>query len=206
MSYLKFNSRINNNHDDINIYQNKNLNLELQNKNKSTYNNHNPGVSSNLNFQNKSANFNKINGNENFSNFHPNSNFPSSLKDQILSPGDDDISPNFDKAKKNDKNGSSYLDDDIVFNQLNFHYLNKNKNNLSLIDVQKNQNNEYSKQNINLPMNKEIKNNKKTLILDLDETLVHSSFKPINYNNILHKPDIFLSINFRNNNHNVFVL
>jgi hypothetical protein len=100
MSYLKFNSRINNNHDDINIYQNKNLNLELQNKNKSTYNNHNPGVSSNLNFQNKSSNFNKINGNENFSNFHPNSNFPSSLKDQILSPGDDDISPNFDKAKK----------------------------------------------------------------------------------------------------------
>ena len=206
MSYLKFNSRINNNHDDINIYQNKNLNLELQNKNKSTYNNHNPGVSSNLNFQNKSSNFNKINGNENFSNFHPNSNFPSSLKDQILSPGDDDISPNFDKAKKNDKNASPYLDDDIVFNQLNFHYLNKNKNNLSLIDVQKNQNNEYSKQNINLPMNKEIKNNKKTLILDLDETLVHSSFKPINYNNILHKPDIFLSIYFRNNNHNVFVL
>lgn len=206
MSYLKFNSRINNNNDDINIYQNKNLNLELQNKNKSTYNNHNPGVSSNLNFQNKSSNFNKINGNENFSNFHINSNFPSSLKDQILSPGDDDISPNLYKSKKTDKNASPYLDDDIVFNQLNFHYLNKNKNNLSLIDDQKNRNNEYSKQNINLNMNKEIKRNKKTLILDLDETLVHSSFKPINYNNILHKPDIFLSINFRNNNHNVFVL
>ena len=206
MSYLKFNSRINNNNDDINIYQNNNLNLDLQNKNKTSYNNLNPGVSSNLNFQNTSSNFNKINGNENFSNFHTNSNFSSSLKDQILSPGDDDISSNLNKTRKNDKNASPYLDDDIVFNQLNFHYLNKNKNNLSLIDGQKNQNNEYSKHNINLPMNKEIKYDKKTLILDLDETLVHSSFKPINYNNILHKPDIFLSINFRNNNHNVFVL
>ena len=132
MSYLKFNSRINNNNDDINIYQNNNLNLDLQNKNKTSYNNLNPGVSSNLNFQNTSSNFNKINGNENFSNFHTNSNFSSSLKDQILSPGDDDISSNLNKTRKNDKNASPYLDDDIVFNQLNFHYLNKNKNNLSL--------------------------------------------------------------------------
>ena len=206
MSYLKLNSRINNNNDDINIYKNKNLNLELQNKNKSTYNIHNSRTSSNLNFQNKSSNFNKINGNEKFSNFHANSNFSSSLKDQILSPGDDDISPKFNKNKKNDKNLSPYLDDDIVFNQLNFHYLNKNKNNLSLIDEQTNQNNEKTQINIDPHINKEIKNEKKTLILDLDETLVHSSFKPINYNNIPHKPDIFLTINFRNNNHNVFVL
>lgn len=206
MSYLKFNSRINNNNDDINIHQNINLNLELQNKNLSTYNNHNPGVSSNLYFQNKSSNFNKINGNENFVNFHTNSNFSPSLKDQILSPGDDDISSNFNKSKENDKNASPYLDDDIVFNQLNFHYLNKNKNNLSLNDDQTSKNNEYSKICINPHMNREIKFDKKTLILDLDETLVHSSFKPINYNNIFHKPDIFLTINFRNNNHNVYVL
>ena len=42
---------------------------------------------------------------------------------------------------------------------------------------------------------------KKTLILDLDETLVHSSFKPF-----YSKPDIHLNIKFDNEYHNVYVL
>ena len=50
---------------------------------------------------------------------------------KILSPGDDDISSNLDKTRKNDKNASPYLDDDIVFNQLNFHTGNNEKNSFS---------------------------------------------------------------------------
>ena len=41
----------------------------------------------------------------------------------------------------------------------------------------------------------------KTLVLDLDETLVHSSFKPFHNN-----PDIQLKIKYKNTYHNVYVL
>lgn len=40
---------------------------------------------------------------------------------------------------------------------------------------------------------KEKDNDKKTLVIDLDETLVHSSFKPIS------KPDIILEVEIENN-------
>ena len=202
MSYMNYIYRNNNNYnDDINSYQNKNIKLDYQAKPVSASNKNNISMPQNLNYQNK----NKFNENENFKNLNNNFNFSPSLKDQILSPGDDDISQNYDKNKYSIAKSSQYLDDDIIFNKLNFHYLNKNKNYLN--NDQKNQNNDYSKININSSMNKMLKtNNKKTLILDLDETLVHSSFKPITYNNVYHKPDIFLTINFRAINHNVFVL
>ena len=199
MNYIYRNN--NNYNDDINSYQNKNIKLDYQGKSVSASNKNNISMPQNLNYQNK----NKINENENFKNLNNNFNFSSSLKDQILSPGDDDISQNYEKNKFPIKKGSQYLDDDIIFNKLNFHYLNKNKNYLN--NGPKNQNNDYSKINTNSSMSKMIQtNNKKTLILDLDETLVHSSFKPITYNNVYHRPDIFLTINFRANNHNVFVL
>lgn len=41
---------------------------------------------------------------------------------------------------------------------------------------------------------------KKTLVIDLDETLVHSSFKPIS------KPDIILEVEIENNICQVYVL
>ena len=48
-------------------------------------------------------------------------------------------------------------------------------------------------------------NNKKTLILDLDETLVHSLFEPEKANNNIIKPDIYLKILFNNRYQEIFV-
>ena len=158
---------------EINVYLNKNIKLDyiepsLREKNKSII-----GKSSIINYQNNSQNINKTNKSGNNTN-----NFSSSLKEQILSPEDDDIPLNIGKNKPVIK-PINYLDDDIIVNHFNYHQL--KKKNLS-------------------------RNNKKTLILDLDETLVHSSFKPIYYDNNYYKPDIFLNINFRGNNHSVYVL
>ena len=201
MSYGKYFYQNKNENDDICIYPNKNLKQEYKNYPLSSKNKSNTGIQTILNYQNKSSR--NINTNENIQN--TNYYISSSLKDQILSPGDDDISPNYTKSKIQTSKLSNYLDDDIIFNRLNYHYLSKNNNPFSLINNQSNQSKNYTKLNINSNVN--IKNNnKKTLILDLDETLVHSSFKPIDYNNVMHKPDIFLNIDFRGNNHNVYVL
>ena len=61
----------------------------------------------------------------------------------------------------------------------------------------------YNVTNINM----NIKNNqKKLLILDLDETLVHSSFKPLGKdNNKKIEPDIFLKIFFDKNYYNLYI-
>ena len=202
MSYAKYFYENKNDNEDISIPPNKNIKQE--------YNNHllppkiksNIGISTILNYQNKSSNINKINKNENLNS--SNINISSSLKDQILSPGDDDISSNFNTGKIPQSKFSNYLDDDIIFNQLNYHYLPRNINPFSLISKLEKENEDYNK--LNIYSKTKNKNNKKTLILDLDETLVHSSFKPINYNNVFHKPDIFLSIDFRGNTHSVYVL
>ena len=59
----------------------------------------------------------------------------------------------------------------------------------------------------NLDSNAHFKNNeKKLLILDLDETLVHTSFQPIFINNIIIEPDITLKILFDNKYYNLYVL
>ena len=95
-----------------------------------------------------------------------------SLKDKILSPGDDDICI----PKKRKKKQENFLDDDICFyNIKNIQYKN---------------------------------NNKKILILDLDETLVHSSFQPLgkDKNNNIIEPDIFLKIFFDKKYYNLYVL
>ena len=95
------------------------------------------------------------------------SNISPSLKEEILSPGDEDI-PYSDKTTyKYDYNNASTLINESDIN---------------------------------------INSTKKTLILDLDETLVHSSFKPIIYNNTFYSPDLFLTINFQGNIHKVYVL
>ena len=195
MSYGKYFYQNKNENEDISIHPNKAIKQEYNNCPISSKNKSNEGIQTILNYQNKSSSNIDINENIQNSNYY----VSSSLKDQILSPGDDDISPNFGKNKMKTSNLSNYLDDDIIFNQLNYHYLNKPNNPFSLINNQSNQSKNYTNFNIK-------NNNKKTLILDLDETLVHSSFKPINYNNVMHKPDIFLNIDFRGNNHNVYVL
>ena len=181
--------------DDINIYLNKNIELDILDKSLKRKNKSNIGTSSIMNYSNNSSNLNKSQM-DNFNNSH---NFSSSLKDQILSPGDDDISLNFEKNKISLSRPINYLDDDIIYH-FNYH-LKKNNDNLYL--SRENEKDHYSKLNINSNLKKK---GKKTLILDLDETLVHSSFKPICYDNICYKPDIFLNINFRGNSHSVYVL
>ena len=95
------------------------------------------------------------------------SNISSSLKEEILSPGYEDIPYSNKTTYKYDYNNASTLINESDIN---------------------------------------INSTKKTLILDLDETLVHSSFKPIIYNNTFYSPDLFLTINFQGNIHKVYVL
>ena len=103
---------------------------------------------------------------------------PTSLKEQILSPEDEDLYLNY-KIKKFSTNDNNIYDDNYLLNyNLNPQKLKKSNNNA-----------------------------KKILILDLDETLVHSSFYPFNCedeNNI--KPDIFFTIFFNNKYYDVYVL
>ena len=107
---------------EINAYLNKNIKSDyiepsLREKNKS-----NIGKSSIINYQNNSQNINKTNksGNNNTN------NFSSSLKEQILSPEDDDIPLNIGKNKLVIK-PINYLDDDIIVNHFNYHQLKKKK-------------------------------------------------------------------------------
>ena len=149
-------------------------------------NNNNNFYNSNLNLSNnfvKESEYNSDNSSD--INFYSSS---SSLKDQILSPGDDDL----------------YL------------YLNTNKNankkNKANIYPSNNKTNDFdSTYYLNFDVNttnfKSIENNnKKTLILDLDETLVHSSFHPLYFEGELIRPDIFFTILFENKTHDVYVL
>ena len=98
-----------------------------------------------------------------------------SLKDKVFSPGDSE--------------DAFYNENDIHNTSLLY-----NSNNISN-DLSMSQSIIYSSNQ--MPKNKF----KKTLILDLDETLVHSSFKPF-----YTKPDIYLKIQYRNEYHNVYVL
>jgi TFIIF-interacting CTD phosphatase-like protein len=103
------------------------------------------------------------------------------LKDKILSPGDDDIC--FPKQSSPPKDNPQGYDDDICLYNI------------------------YNIKNISMHPNNN--NGKKILILDLDETLVHSSFLPfrkdINSNEII-DPDIHLKIYFDKKYYNVYVL
>ena len=128
---------------------------------------------------------------------------PSSLKDQILSPGDDDLYYN----NKNPNNQNN-KDNNICYNNNQ----NKNVHNINAYNNKQNNNNGfdcnyYLNFDINNKYFKSIDdNNKKTLILDLDETLVHSSFHPFIFNNETIQPDIFFTILFENKTHDVYVL
>ena len=107
---------------------------------------------------------------------------PSSLKDQILSPEDEDLYLNH----KSDNNR---------------HQINNINNNKEIYD-----DNYLLNYDLNNNKNKSGNNNKKILILDLDETLVHSSFYPFNYNGENIRPDISFNILFNNKYYDIFVL
>jgi len=122
--------------------------------------------------------------------------YNTSLKNQILSPEDeDDIYQNGNLYNNNEninkKNESIHkYTDDIDCNFLSI----KNINNSNYINE-----NIYS--NSRFPNEQ----NKKTLILDLDETLVHSSFQPLVMNKETIKPDIFFKIFFNNKYYDINV-
>ena len=115
MSYGKYFYQNKNENDDIRIHSNKILKQEYKNYPLSSKIKSDAGIQTILNYQNKSSR--NINTNDNIQN----SNYyvTSSLKDQILSPGDDDISPNFSQNKTQTSKLSNFLDDDIIFNQFN---------------------------------------------------------------------------------------
>ena len=178
---------------------NINPNTKGINYNISNVDNNNNLINSNLNFSN---NFIKeseytIDNNSDI-NFYLNS----SLKDQILSPGDDDL---YLYLNYNTQNQNIYPTHKNKIDNNNNNLYNDNNN-------KQNYNNDYeSNYYLNFDINttnfKSIENNnKKTLILDLDETLVHSSFHPLYYNGVLIQPDIFFTILFENKTHDVYVL
>ena len=177
MNYAKLFYNDQNCNDDIHITKNHNLKLEYKIQPQSNNQKDIHYESENLNHMNKFSNINDSNNNNKEAFKNLNNNISSSLKDQILSPGDEDICPNFDKNKYIFPIFRPYLDDDIIFNKYNLYYLSKNNSALSLLDIQTNNSNKNS--NFKFKSNLNLKSGKKTLILDLDETLVHSSFKPI---------------------------
>ena len=200
----------------------KNLNInpnsKIINYNKSFSNNHNPQLfNSNINspLKRSSSGSNILKDSEYTSDNSSDINFyssSSSLKDQILSPGDDDLYLYVNQNQNQDKK-----------NMNNPYYI-KNKNSISKKNNNDKNDNVYNnnnQQNLNCDFdynyylnfdinNNQLKpidaNNKKTLILDLDETLVHSSFHPLYFNDEAIQPDIFFTILFENKSHDVYVL
>ena len=133
----------------------------------------------NFNSYNNTTAKNNIETNDNSSDI---SFYNTSLKNQILSPGDED-----DIYQYNNKNKEIIQknNDDIDYN----YTLKNNINNKNYL---------YENSNLN-------NGNKKALILDLDETLIHSSFQPLQFNKQLIKPDIYFKIFFNCKYHEIFV-
>ena len=127
--------------------------------------------------------------------FNPNSSYANwqKLKDQILSPGDEENYYNNSQINYN------FQTPNTLIPQYNSLYNNNIKNYRSSSSTRINKYNTINSNNTFLPI--ETIGGKKTLILDLDETLVHSAFKPF-----FIKSDINLSINVDGINHLVHVL
>ena len=196
INYNKQNSNNNINHINNNNSNNKNNN----NNNNPNSNNKNLLNSNTNSFLKSFSNSNVLKDSGYTSDNSSDINFSSSsssLKDQILSPGDDDLYLYLNNNKNQNPNN----------NQKNIYYNNNN----NLYTNNNNQNNDFDyNYYLNFKINNNFKtidsNNKKILILDLDETLVHSSFHPLFFNNEVIQPDIFFKILFENKSHDVYVL
>ena len=160
------------------------------NTSKSKNKNNNNIIRLKNNFNNENNKNNKLNLNDSSDDisFY---NYITTLKNQIFSPdnGEDIYLYNYNKKmekkiKYEDEKNSNY--------------------NLLVSKSVKNMNYKISTKS-NLNNNTSNKNNKKTLILDLDETLVHSLFQPEKANNNIIKPDIYLKIFFNNKFQEIFV-
>ena len=166
----------NQNMNNMNYYKN---NQNQNNMYKGYYDNNNnkrkTNYNSNINLKNpNNENFNNINFQNNNMNNKSNMNNNNSLNDKFLSPY---YSPN----------NNDYLQ---KFQKSNFNFNTPDQNSLS----------NPTKYHYLPPKSKQ-NQNKKTLILDLDETLVHSSFKFFPF-----QADIYLNIQVKNKVHIVNVL
>ena len=108
-------------------------------------------------------------------------NFLQKLKDMIFSPGD----VNYNNGQEPKENGGTY-------NNLN--NIKNTKTTIKPSNISK-----LSNSKVNLLPNK--KDNRKTLVLDLDETLIHSAFEPF-----IPRDDITLTMNMKDNNIIIHVL
>lgn len=117
-----------------------------------------------------------------------NPSYGQSLKDQILSPGDE---------IRNEYSKERYTPFGINNPNSNL-FNNKARNPYSPQKFDSSLNNRSTSGSFLPP---HTKNNKKTLVLDLDETLVHSAFKPFYF-----KSDIMLNVYVDRANHPVHVL
>ena len=178
----------------------KNINI---NKNTKSINYNKSNSNNNTNFYNSNANVNNILKEPEYTIENNNSDIniyssSSSLKDQILSPGDDDLYLYPNIYKNNEQHNKQFIN---YMNNKNIGDKNKQNYN-NEVDT-----NYYLNFNMNTASFKSIdNNNKKTLILDLDETLVHSSFHPLYFEGELIQPDLFFTILFENKTHDVYVL
>ena len=187
-----------------NDFKNQNDRIYSKNKRNDIYNIYN-------------SNINSINININTISLDKKKTF---LQDEILSPYNED-------NRRYLPSSNYYYDDSTYYNKsnlnLNRYYQSrtnssnnkvKSKSKVKVHDNSKSKNSFYNsntnyaspKKVISIDEYKNIDHNKKMLILDLDETLVHSSLKPIQYNNQVIQPDIFLKVKFHSNYFNVYVL
>ena len=181
----------------INNYPNKRINSsEQKNQNKTRkeiYNNYNDNL---FNVNIKTINSDQKNKNV-------------SLQEEILSPNIEDNRPSIPIPIYYDDTGYKY------FYNFNFNYNKKYYENHKIVQNTKSNNSRNNsdifqgerKGIVDIKDHRNINRNKKLLILDLDETLVHSCFKPTinNINNNLPRPDIFLKVKFHSKYHDVFV-
>ena len=140
-------------------------------------------LKNNFNFQK-----NQINNNNNKMNIEEDISLYTNiatLKNQIFSPENDEDIYIYNNNKKMEKK--------IIYeDEKNSNYFTTRNIRTKNLSLNENSNNKYN-------------NNKKTLILDLDETLVHSLFKPEQVNNNIINPDIYLKIFFNNKYQEIFV-
>ena len=151
-------------------------------------------VHKNAKSKTKNNNKNNINNN-NLNRIKSNYNIKGKMNKQEM---DEDISFYNNIATLKKQIFSPENDEDI-------HLYNNNKKMEKKIIYEDEKNSNYD---FRLARNTNVTNNKKTLILDLDETLVHSLFKQEksnNLNNNFMKPDIYLKIFFNNKIQEIFV-
>ena len=203
-----------NNYFHYNQIYNKNNFYPLYSSNPINLNQYQSNNSSEQKNQSKKEIYNNYDNNlyniKNNSNNHDQKNKNVSLQEEILSPNIEDNRPSIPVPIYNDD--TRYNN----FYNFNFNYNKKYFENNNKLNQNSKINNSITNNNINnqnekkaileIKQYKNINYNKKMLILDLDETLVHSCFKPVdNMNNNLQRPDMLLKIKFHSKYHDVFV-